>query len=73
VEHHIIPAEESAEELIAGLLSFTRLADVKKYTNEMIDMGIKFPQSTIENLKHAFVKADKRHTYEEITRRMKRR
>uniref|UniRef100_A0ACD5V6P3 Uncharacterized protein n=1 Tax=Avena sativa TaxID=4498 RepID=A0ACD5V6P3_AVESA len=73
VEHQITPAEESAKELIAGLLNFSRLTDVKKYTDEMIDMGIELPQSTIENMKRTFGKADKLHTYDQIARRMKRR
>jgi pentatricopeptide repeat protein len=73
VEHQITPAEESAKELIAGLLTFSRFADVKKYSEEMIDMGIKFPQSTIEKFKYTFDKADRLHIYDQIARRMKRR
>ena len=73
VEHQITPAEESAKELIAGLLNFSRFAEVKKYTDQMLDMGGELPQSTSENMKRTFVKADKRNTYDQIARRMKRR
>lgn len=73
VEHQITPAEESAKELVAGLFNLSRFADVKKYADEMIDMGIELPQSTIENMKRTFEKADKGHIYDQIARRMKRR
>ncbi|KQJ83642.1 pentatricopeptide repeat-containing protein At1g77360, mitochondrial [Brachypodium distachyon] len=73
VEHQITPAEESAKELITGLLDFSRFAQVKIYTDEMLDMGIELPQSIIEKMKHTFDKAGKRQTYDQIARRLKRR
>ncbi|XP_062226192.1 pentatricopeptide repeat-containing protein At1g77360, mitochondrial-like [Phragmites australis] len=73
VEHHITPAEDSARELIAGLLDFGRLTEVKKRADEMIDMGIELPQSTIENMKHTFAKAGSHKSYDHIARRLKRR
>uniref|UniRef100_A0A0D9Y8R5 Pentacotripeptide-repeat region of PRORP domain-containing protein n=1 Tax=Oryza glumipatula TaxID=40148 RepID=A0A0D9Y8R5_9ORYZ len=72
VEHQITPADESARELIVGLLDFGRFAEVKKYTDEMLDMGIELPQSTIDNMKRTFDKVGKRHTYDHIARRPKR-
>uniref|UniRef100_A0A0E0H390 Pentacotripeptide-repeat region of PRORP domain-containing protein n=1 Tax=Oryza nivara TaxID=4536 RepID=A0A0E0H390_ORYNI len=44
----------------------------KKYTDEMLDMGIELPQSTIDNMKRTFDKVGKRHTYDHIARRPKR-
>ncbi|XP_062183542.1 pentatricopeptide repeat-containing protein At1g77360, mitochondrial-like [Phragmites australis] len=73
VEHHITPAEDSARELIAGLLDFGRLTEVKKRADEIIDMGIELPQSTIENMKRVFAKADRHQSYDHIARRLKRR
>ncbi|XP_020164747.1 pentatricopeptide repeat-containing protein At5g15010, mitochondrial [Aegilops tauschii subsp. strangulata] len=73
VEHQITQAEESAKELIAGLLDFSRFAEVKKYTDQMLDMGIELPQSTIEKMKRAFYKAERHHTYDQLARRLKRR
>jgi len=73
VEHNIAPAEDSARELIAGLLDFDRLTEVKKHADEMIDMRVELSQSTIENMKRAFVKADMRQFYDHIARRLKRR
>ncbi|RLM74663.1 pentatricopeptide repeat-containing protein [Panicum miliaceum] len=73
VEHNITPAEDSARELIAGLLDFDRLTEVKKHAEEMIDMRVELSQSTIENMKRAFVKADMRQSYDHIARRLKRR
>ncbi|PUZ48065.1 hypothetical protein GQ55_7G215700 [Panicum hallii var. hallii] len=72
VEHIITPAEDSARELIAGLLDFDRLTEVKKHADEMIDMRVELSQSTIENMKRAFVKADMRQSYDHIARRLKR-
>ncbi|KAL6651050.1 hypothetical protein ACP70R_009975 [Stipagrostis hirtigluma subsp. patula] len=72
-EHHITPAEDSARELIAGLLDFGRLTEVKKRADEMIDMGIELPQSTMENMKRAFAKAGRHEAYDHIARRLKRR
>ncbi|KAF0894341.1 hypothetical protein E2562_038395 [Oryza meyeriana var. granulata] len=73
VEHQITPADESARELIVGLLDFGRFDEVKKYIDEMFDMGIELRQSTIDNMKHTFDKAGKHHTYDHIARRLKRR
>ncbi|KAG2573426.1 pentatricopeptide repeat-containing protein At1g77360, mitochondrial-like [Panicum virgatum] len=73
VEHKITPAEDSARELIAGLLNFDRLTEVTKHADEMIDMRVELSQSTIENMKRAFVKADMRQSYDHIARRLKRR
>ncbi|KAL6903701.1 hypothetical protein ACP4OV_004514 [Aristida adscensionis] len=73
VEHRINPAEDSARELITGLLDFSRLTEVKKRADEMIDMRIELPQSTIENMKRAFAKAGRHETYDYIARRLKRR
>ncbi|KAL5216271.1 hypothetical protein ABZP36_007672 [Zizania latifolia] len=72
VEHQITPADESARELIVGLLDFGRFSEVKKYTDEMFDMGIELPLSTIENMKHIFDKAGRRHTYDHIVTRLNR-
>uniref|UniRef100_A0A0D9W786 Pentatricopeptide repeat-containing protein-mitochondrial domain-containing protein n=1 Tax=Leersia perrieri TaxID=77586 RepID=A0A0D9W786_9ORYZ len=57
VEHHITPADDSARELIVGF------AEVEKYADEMFDMRIELPQSTIDNMKRTCDKAGKRHTY----------
>uniref|UniRef100_A0A0D9W791 Pentatricopeptide repeat-containing protein-mitochondrial domain-containing protein n=1 Tax=Leersia perrieri TaxID=77586 RepID=A0A0D9W791_9ORYZ len=73
VEHHITPADDSARELIVGLLDFGRFAEVEKYADEMFDMRIELPQSTIDNMKRTCDKAGKRHTYDHIARRLKRR
>jgi len=73
VEHKITPAEDSARELIAGLLNFDRLTEVTKHADEMIDMRVELSQSTIENMTRAFVKADMRQSYDHIARRLKRR
>uniref|UniRef100_A0A0D9Y8R3 Pentacotripeptide-repeat region of PRORP domain-containing protein n=1 Tax=Oryza glumipatula TaxID=40148 RepID=A0A0D9Y8R3_9ORYZ len=51
---------------------FNPFAEVKKYTDEMLDMGIELPQSTIDNMKRTFDKVGKRHTYDHIARRPKR-
>uniref|UniRef100_A0A0D9W787 Pentatricopeptide repeat-containing protein-mitochondrial domain-containing protein n=1 Tax=Leersia perrieri TaxID=77586 RepID=A0A0D9W787_9ORYZ len=67
VEHHITPADDSARELIVGF------AEVEKYADEMFDMRIELPQSTIDNMKRTCDKAGKRHTYDHIARRLKRR
>uniref|UniRef100_A0A0D9W788 Pentatricopeptide repeat-containing protein-mitochondrial domain-containing protein n=1 Tax=Leersia perrieri TaxID=77586 RepID=A0A0D9W788_9ORYZ len=56
VEHHITPADDSARELIVGF------AEVEKYADEMFDMRIELPQSTIDNMKRTCDKAGKRHT-----------
>ncbi|CAN6276320.1 unnamed protein product [Urochloa humidicola] len=73
VEHDIAPAEDSARELIAGLLDFGRLAEVKKHADEMIGMRVELSQSTIDKMKRAFIKADKHQSYDHIARRLKRR
>ncbi|CAO2038993.1 unnamed protein product [Urochloa humidicola] len=73
VEHDITPAEDSARELIAGLLDFGRLTEVKKCADEMIYMRVELSQSTMDNMKRAFAKADKRQSYDHIARRLKRR
>jgi len=73
VEHKITPAEDSAREIIAGLLNVDRLTEVTKHADEMIDMRVELSQSTIENMKRAFVKADMRQSYDHIARRLKRR
>ncbi|GJN27008.1 hypothetical protein PR202_gb14984 [Eleusine coracana subsp. coracana] len=73
VEHHITPAEDSARELIAGLLDFGRLTDVMNHAEEMIDMRIELPQSMIDNMKRAFAKAGRHQSFDHIARRLKRR
>ncbi|RCV34573.1 hypothetical protein SEVIR_7G179800v4 [Setaria viridis] len=73
VEHNITPAEDSARELIAGLLDFGRLTEVKKRAEEMIDMRVELSQSTMENMKRAFAKADRHQSFDHIARRLKRR
>ncbi|OEL27859.1 Pentatricopeptide repeat-containing protein [Dichanthelium oligosanthes] len=71
MEHNITPAEDSARELIAGLIDFGRLSEVKKCADEMIDMRVKFSQSTIENMKRAFAKADRNQSCDHIARRLR--
>ncbi|CAO2043046.1 unnamed protein product [Urochloa humidicola] len=73
VEHEINPAEDSARELILGLIDFGRLTELKKHADEMIDMRVELSQSTIDNMKRAFIKADKHQSYDHIARRLKRR
>jgi pentatricopeptide repeat protein len=73
VEHNITPAEDSARELIAGLLDFDRLSEVKKCAEEMIDMRVELSQSTMGNMKRVFDKAGMHQTYDHIARRLKRR
>ncbi|CAN6240185.1 unnamed protein product [Urochloa humidicola] len=73
VEHDISPAEDSARELILGLIDFGRLTEVKKHADEMIDMRVELSQSTMDNMKRAFIKADKHQSYDYIARRLKRR
>lgn len=73
VEHNITPAKDSARELIEGLLDLGRFTEVKKRADEVIDMRVELSQSTIENMKRAFVKADKHQLYDHIARRLKRR
>ncbi|WVZ86430.1 hypothetical protein U9M48_033209 [Paspalum notatum var. saurae] len=73
VEHNITPAEDSARELIAGLLDFGRLTEVEKQVDEMIDMRIELSKSTIENMKRAFAKANCHRAYDHIARRLRRR
>lgn len=72
VEHNITPAEDSAKELIAGLLDFGRLSEVKRRVDEMIDMKVDLSRSTMENMKRAFAKADRHKEYDHIARRLKR-
>ena len=72
VEHNITPAEDSAKELIAGLLDFGRLTEVKRRADEMIDMRVELSRSTMENMKHVFAKANRHQEYDHIARRLKR-
>jgi len=72
VEHNITPAEDSAKELIAGLLDFGRLTEVKRRADEMIDMRVELSRSTMENMKRAFAKANRHQEYDHIARRLKR-
>lgn len=73
VEHNITPAEDSARELIAGLLDFGRCTEVEKQVDKMIDMRIELSKSTIENMKRVFSKADRLQSYDRISRRLRRR
>ncbi|GJN00861.1 hypothetical protein PR202_ga18082 [Eleusine coracana subsp. coracana] len=70
LEHHIAPAEDSARELIAGLLDFGRLTEVMNSAEEMIDMRIELPQSMIDNMKCAFAKAGRHQSFGHIVRRL---
>jgi pentatricopeptide repeat protein len=73
VEHQIAPTEDSARELIAGLLDFGRLAEVKNRVEDMIDRGIELPQSFIDDMKRTFAKAGRHQSFDHIVRRLKRR
>lgn len=73
MENHITPAEDSARELIAGLLDFGRFTEVMNRSEEMIDMRIELPQSIIDNMKRAFAKAGRHQSFDHIARRLKRR
>ncbi|KAG0526672.1 hypothetical protein BDA96_06G165800 [Sorghum bicolor] len=72
VEHNITPAEDSAKELIAGLLDFGRLTEVERRADEMIDMRVELSRSTMDNMKRAFAKAQRHQSYDRIARRLKR-
>jgi hypothetical protein len=71
-EHNITLAEDSAKELIAGLLDFGRFTEVTKRADEMIDMRVELSRSTMENMKRAFAKAGRHQSYDNIARRLKR-
>lgn len=73
MEHHITPAEDSAREIIAGLLNYGRLTEVANRADEMIDMRIDLSQSIIDNMKRAFAKAGRHQQFDHIARRLKRR
>ncbi|PKA66485.1 Pentatricopeptide repeat-containing protein [Apostasia shenzhenica] len=66
------PDNDSANEVLLGLMDLGRLNEVKRYAEDMLGRGIELHPTLIEKLKIAFHKADKFDLFDRIVRRAKR-
>lgn len=73
VEEQRRPDDECANELLIGLSQLKRLNEVRRYADEMLDMGVHLKSDTMDKLHAAFSKGRKESVYESIARRVKRR
>lgn len=65
--------EECANELLVGLASLERLSEVRRFADEMIDMGVHLRSATLDKLESALSKGRRRECFDHIERRVKRR
>lgn len=70
IENQISPME-SSNELLVGLRNLDRLAEVRRFAEEMLDRGIDLDPSTMAKLKNAFYKARMDDAYDRIAKRWK--
>nr|UPT48578.1 pentatricopeptide repeat protein AaPPR354 [Agave angustifolia] len=66
------PDEDCANELLVGLSRLGRLSELRRYADEMLDMGVHLRSATMDKLQTAFAKGRREDTYELIARRVKR-
>ncbi|XP_061365689.1 pentatricopeptide repeat-containing protein At1g77360, mitochondrial-like [Gastrolobium bilobum] len=73
VENHVKPLDESANALLIGLCKLSRLTEVRRYAEDMLDRRINIYESTMMKLKDAFYKEGRsaRDRYESLSRRWK--
>ncbi|XVF52168.1 hypothetical protein PTKIN_Ptkin04bG0243200 [Pterospermum kingtungense] len=73
VENSVSPLDESANELLIGLLNLGRLVEVKRFAETMLDRRINIFDSTMEKLKNLFYKEGRsfRDKYDSLSRRRK--
>ncbi|ONK73742.1 uncharacterized protein A4U43_C04F34790 [Asparagus officinalis] len=64
--------EECANELLVGLASLERLSEVRRFADEMIDMGVHLRSATMDKLESALSKGRRRECFDHIERRVKR-
>lgn len=70
-ENQISPMEESSNALLVGLCKLDRLSDVRRFADDILDIGIDLDPSTMTKLKNAFYKARMENMYDHIARRLK--
>ncbi|XWS62286.1 hypothetical protein CRYUN_Cryun07bG0197200 [Craigia yunnanensis] len=72
-ENSVSPLEESANDLLIGLLNLGRLIEVKRFAETMLDRRINLFDSTMEKLKNVFYKKERsfRDMYDTLSRRWK--
>jgi pentatricopeptide repeat protein len=71
VEERISPADDCAREMIRGFLDLCRTNEVRRYMEEILDMGIELPSNITDKLKSLLEKTVKNDWYNPIAKRLK--
>lgn len=73
VENHVKPLDESANALLVGLCNISRLTDVRRTAEDMLDRRINIYESTMTKLKDPFYREGRsaRDRYDSLYRRWK--
>ncbi|KAF9601570.1 hypothetical protein IFM89_020426 [Coptis chinensis] len=72
LENEMTPGWEIAgNKLMVGLRDLNRLAEARKYAEDMIERGIKLHSKTLSKLKQSLTQLGKAYAYDELLRKWK--